>query len=797
MMQLQALSLLLTLSLALLLVVTPANPAPDWTDCPSSCRCKWTQGKKSALCKDAGFTAIPGSLDSDMQVLDLAGNRIPYLMQDAFKSVGLLNLQRIFLKNAGVIELHRDAFRDLKILVEVDLSDNLIKTVHQDTFSGNDRLRVLYLNGNPISELRVNQFPVLPHLRTLDLSHCALKLIHREAFVHLAALETLTLNDNRLQLVSETVFLPTGRLKTLKLDGNPWKCSCELRGFRNWLLESNLYSEPLSCQQPEVLKGRKWEEVVGMEFACAPEVTLQESMVQEEPGGNVTFRCRIKGDPEPTVSWLFNGRSLGNATSPVSSHPSSVSSQHHSNTLQGDTSVSSHSSSVSSNALQMDGSVSSHALQVDDLVLVTIDEEEGEIVGEKWSTLTMLNVTDLDAGEYTCAAINLRGRATANVSLILPEVITATTLSKREPWLKVAVWAGAAVSMLLMSSLLLICLACRVRRKAMLRGKKGAARRQMKGSASFSDQDKRLLDVSITTTTDGRAATTGSCDGLSQQDMEMMETSMHSLPLEVCDQPVHITIESHSGATSTLGAHPPTSIEPVVFPPPPEFSGNSTLPATAYGNIFISVSVGQDGGPVEPPRYPDLLDLPHRKSKSVGTDTSAYFPTLSTSATESSTYFTTLPPRSATEFATLQNGVSDQAQFFTTLPRQATLPNGAATDPQPVYGPGFTELPRSATTFATLPRQPSSKVLPPTKTIKKVDQCISTTTPKLPPHYDNMGPRVTAKGSCSTLSLPDATNSLSTQTLELSSQTEEEEDILPPPPPPPLCSPLTVEYVSL
>ncbi|RZF40633.1 hypothetical protein LSTR_LSTR014961 [Laodelphax striatellus] len=276
-----------------------------------------------------------------------------------------------------------------------------------------------------------------------------------------------------------------------------------------------------------------------------------------------------------------------------------------------------------------------------------------------------------------------------------------------------------------------------------------------------------------------------------------LESCFFLILLQVCDQPVHITIESHGGASS----HPPTSIEPVVFPPPPEFSGNSSLPTTAYGNIFISVSVGQDGN--EPPRYPDLLDLPHRKSKSVGTDTSAYYPALPSGAAETSTYFTTLP-RQPAEFATLQNGVTNGPPFFTTLPRQAT--NGAtATEATQFFtalqttatdgSPFFAALPRSgATDFATLPRKPNSVAAK-----VKVDQCISTTapttTPKLPPHYDNMGPRVTAKGSCSTLSLPDATtNNSSTNTLE--SQTEEE-DILPPPPPPPLCSPLTVEYVSL
>lgn len=317
------------------------------------------------------------------QVLDLTGNSIPYLTKDAFKSIGLLNLQRIFLRHTTLRELHPEAFRDLSILIEIDLSENKIEKIHPNTFLGNDRLRFLNLSGNPLKQLIHSQFPVLPHLKTIELQHCGLKSIHPDAFINLPQLETLNLNSNHLKNISESVFKSTIKLLTLKLDNNPWRCDCGLRDFRNWLLSSNLYSIPLTCSEPPGLASHHWNEIPSAEFACGPEVTITDHMIQEEVGSNVTFRCHVTGDPEPEVIWLFNGK-------PVN------------------------------------GSVGDQ---------VYLDEQTGL---DKWVVLSVYNVSDGGAGEYTCFARNIRGNATGNATLTLPEVITATTLSKAESWLLVA-----------------------------------------------------------------------------------------------------------------------------------------------------------------------------------------------------------------------------------------------------------------------------------------------------------------------------------------------------------------------
>ncbi|XP_075158040.1 kekkon 6 [Haematobia irritans] len=614
------LSVAFTLKITLMLVTfhLPTTLADDWSQsCASNCTCKWTNGKKSAICSSLQLTTIPTTLSTELQVLVLNDNHIPYLNREEFTNLNLLNLQRIYLKKSEVQYVHKETFKNLKILVEIDLSDNKIEMLDKDTFMGNDRLRILYLNGNPLKKLVAYQFPILPHLRTLDLHDCLISYIDPMALANLNMLEFLYLKNNLLESLSEYVFQHMPNLKTLVMDENPWQCNCKLRKFRSWYVNSRLNSVSLLCKGPPQHKDHTWDQVEEEQFGCGPKVEIfnSEDVQNIEIGSNTTFSCLAYGDPLPEISWELNGK----------------------------------------------------ILDTDNVMF----ESENIASDKLWNNLTVFNMTSLDAGTYVCTGTNVVGVSSQNISIYLTEIVQHVLVKTPETfWYFGLIMGTFGTVFLLILISFVVCLCKRTTRQRRHPSKTG-----VKPSVSFNDQEKKLLDLSITTTTNDRVDSCLDNNHSTATAMSKAESVIGFEPIEIHSVDNHRSnvhnhhsiimgghhqmthqqqLQQHHGhmpptsaasslmvsnrqqqlmavadgscsvvgiptsmasAVSAAGHHPIPEEFPLnvgVFPPPPEFCSN-IVPNPAYGNIFISVSVTQDmldGADIS--MYPDLLNIPKR-----------------------------------------------------------------------------------------------------------------------------------------------------------------------------------------
>lgn len=710
----------------------------DWTlNCSTSCHCKWINGKKSAQCSALTLTQIPANLSTEIQVLMLNDNNLQTLNREEFTTLGLINLQKIYLKKSNIKYLHRETFKNLKILVELDLSENLIEQLDKQTFSGNDRLRILYLYSNPIKILIADQFPVLPYLRTIDLHGCDVASIDETSFSNVDLLEYLNLKQNQLQTLPGNVFTHMKNLKTLIVDENPWNCDCKLKKFRNWYVKNNLNRISLRCKSPFSLIDQQWENIHEDAFGCAPTLKiLKEDVHTSDLESNITFKCYTTGDPRPTISWQLDGKEIENENVVIDSDDAPP-----------------HVSSVS------------------------VDQQHPN--GKLWSNLSIYNITNLNAGFYTCFARNDLGFASQNISLILPEVVDHVLIKNSDTFwyfgLIMGIF-GTVASFLIISFVFCVCRKFATHRRV---------KKNIKGSVSFNDQEKKLLDLSITTTND-RDRDYGDMLNTPSSTSTANKADSSIIALE----PVQITIENfhhphnlqhHLQHHRRIGDEFPLNIS-LFPPPPPEFctsnqqSSLTSVPTNGqlyqqnnnhhlrhnhhhqqqqqhlpfeggkppFGNIFISVSVTQDPLENDLNMFPDLLNIPNR---------------MKNSATGSNLSSTSTPPPPILPTSQI---VPINIESYATLPRNKLLnskaPVSILKQTKKNYDKGDEVVLRRSGSNSDISNQ----------------KCVSCSLKN-----DNMGLRVTASGN-SILSIPDEeleddedSQEQQQQQLELREQTEQ------------------------
>lgn len=361
----------------LLCVVTVVIMIPmvktDWLmDC-SVCKCKWNSGKKTADCKNTALTWIPTNLSTEIQVLDLSNNFLASINANEFAAANLRNLHKLFIRNATLKQISRDSLKGLEILIELDLSFNLLQVLPRNIFNNLVKLRVLMLNNNKLERLEDGLFRNLRFLHKIELKENQLVRIETKAFFNLPMLTQIYLDGNQLTLLHRESFHHLDKLTGLSLKQNPWNCTCELRPFRDFAFDQNLYTPPTDCYHPENLRGTLWTDVSLDAFSCRPKIQYPviDKTTISSYNENATIVCRIQASPSTIISWSYNKHALSN-------YPKRI--------------------------FIKNTSESSSARDSNDIIT---------------SELTIVGVRRTDEGIYTCTAQNIGGRTEIDIQLLV------------------------------------------------------------------------------------------------------------------------------------------------------------------------------------------------------------------------------------------------------------------------------------------------------------------------------------------------------------------------------------------
>lgn len=188
----------------------------------------------------------------------------------------LSNVQELFLRDNKIHSIRKSHFMDYKNLILLDLGNNNIATVENNTFKNLLDLRWLYMDSNYLDTLSREKFAGLQNLEYLNVEYNAIQLILPGTFHAMPKLRILILNNNLLRSLPVDVFAGVSLSKLslhnnyfmylpvagvldqltsiiqIDLHGNPWECSCTIVPFKQWAerLGSEVLMSDLKCETP-------------------------------------------------------------------------------------------------------------------------------------------------------------------------------------------------------------------------------------------------------------------------------------------------------------------------------------------------------------------------------------------------------------------------------------------------------------------------------------------------------------------------------------------------------------------
>ncbi|XP_009081044.1 PREDICTED: platelet glycoprotein V [Acanthisitta chloris] len=192
----------------------------------------------------------------DLSKLTLYRNPLKSLPEVLFGE--MRHLGSLWLYHTKLSTIPDFVFSNLTNLELLVLSFNPeLSVLPRNVFSGLNELRGLSLHTNNISSLPEGIFLSLQKLQNISLFDTRLEVLPRNLFHNLKHLQKVYLNSTQLEFLPADFFIALPDLQEVVLNDNPWKCDCQILGFRDWLRKSteivkNVLS--LMCHSPLALQ---------------------------------------------------------------------------------------------------------------------------------------------------------------------------------------------------------------------------------------------------------------------------------------------------------------------------------------------------------------------------------------------------------------------------------------------------------------------------------------------------------------------------------------------------------------
>ncbi|XP_029651540.2 uncharacterized protein LOC115224769 [Octopus sinensis] len=166
-------------------------------------------------CQNRGLISVPQTIPLNVISLDLSENEITSIEEESFQNVRYLKY--LWLHDNNIMNIEEGSFQNLSNLERLSLINNNIKDIKKETFQNLTNLEFLYLEKNGIKKIEKGTFQNLANLNALHLDNNEITVIGEGSFHNLPSLEILWLYNNRITDIEEGSFKSIPKLETLSL----------------------------------------------------------------------------------------------------------------------------------------------------------------------------------------------------------------------------------------------------------------------------------------------------------------------------------------------------------------------------------------------------------------------------------------------------------------------------------------------------------------------------------------------------------------------------------------------------